>query len=70
MLYIKMYYRNFGIIFKKSIRRRLIVNEKYCINNQKRLTNISQMVKKPTRFTYRIEYHNIKSFTPHLLFQG
>ena len=52
-----MFFRKFGVNFQHSIRRRIIVN-KYssCIKKQIRLANLQYQVKKPTRFTYRIEY--------------
>ena len=63
-----MFFRNFGVTMKKSIRRR-VINDKSCIYKQIRLSNLQYKPKKPTRFIYRIEYIG-DSFRPHLTFQG
>jgi hypothetical protein len=63
-------FQNFGVHFTKSIRRRLIVkSSKTSIKHQMRLTNIYHNAKKPTRFTYRIEYLENGSFTRYLISQ-
>ena len=65
-----MFFRNFGIIMKKNIRRHILVNKSNSyIRKQIRLSNAVYEIKKPTRFTFRIEYHNGKLFTPHLTYQ-
>ena len=69
-------FSTFGVNFTHSIRRRVIVNTKNaCLNKQMRLTNIQYYHKKPTRFTYRIEYTTTqpnggRNFIAHLLRQG
>ena len=71
-----MFFRNFGVIMQKSIRRRVIINSKNaCIKKQMRLSNLQYKLKEPTRFTYRIEYIGEetptgRNFIPHLTFQG
>ncbi len=52
-----MIFRKFGVNFQHSIRRRIIVNKRNsCFRKQMRLTNLQYQVKKPTRFTYSIQY--------------
>ena len=66
-----MFFRNFGVSIKKSIRRRVICNKNACITKQMRLSNLQYNPKKPTRFTYRIEYiSETGNYIPHLTFQG
>ena len=71
-----MFFRNFGVKFQHSIRRRIIVNQhSSCIKKQIRLTNLQYQVNKPSRFTYRIEYTTLNSkggrnFIGHLIHQG
>lgn len=65
-----------GVQFIHSIRRRIIVNsKKSCIKKQMRLSNLQYYPKKPSRFTYRIEYttpnknNGGMNFIPHLIRQ-
>lgn len=65
-------FQKLGVEFAKSIRRRVIVPRKNFFRKQMRLTNIQPQLKKPTRFTYRIEYTTLNNnggmnFIPHLI---
>ena len=71
-----MFFNKFGVTFQKSIRRRVIVNkDSCCFRKQMRLTNLQYQVKKPTHFTYWIEYTTPHknggfNFIQHLVNQG